>query len=205
MTDKRFSDRQLDDAIDRAVRDMMTVEPPSDLRARVLAELDGPPARFAVWPRFAFATLALALAIATLVTIQQGRSAHREAPQVATSSPSSVTSPEPAAPPSTSAPTSPDDSTPAPRPDVSAAVTAPGLQRPKTATPSRSHPMQDRVIQAASIDTIEEAAAGSAPVEPVDGTRSLGGVHLKPITQSEIVITPITVERIEITPLSSRR
>jgi hypothetical protein len=65
--------------------------------------------------------------------------------------------------------------------------------------------VQDRLVQAASIPAIDDATAGPPPVEPVDDTRPTGFVNLKPITQSEIVITPITVERIEVTPLSSRR
>jgi hypothetical protein len=208
MPDKRFSDRQLDAAIDRVVRDMMSVEPRSDLRARVLAELDGPSARITFWPRLAFATLALTLAIAALMIVRQDAPEHVDAPRVATSAPSPATTPEPAAPRSTSTSTSTSPSTNtlplAPR---SASGTAPGPRPPRTATTtaSRSEPVQDRLVQAASIPSIDDATAGPPPVEPVDDARSTGFVNLKPITQSEIVITPITVERIEITPLSSRR
>ena len=202
MPDKRFSDRQLDAAIDRVVRDMMSVEPRSDLRARVLAQLDGSSARITFWPRLAFATLALILAIAALVTLRQDGPAHVDAPQVATSAPSPATTPEPAAHRSTSTSTSPSaDASPAPR-GASATALGPRPPRTETTTPSRSQPVQDRLVQAASIHSIDDATAGPLPVEPVDDARPTGFVNLKPITQSEIVITPITVERIEITPLS---
>ena len=63
MADRPLAETQLDEAIDRAVREMMNVEPRADLRVRVLAELGGPPARVSLWPRFAFGSMALAAAI----------------------------------------------------------------------------------------------------------------------------------------------
>ena len=63
MADRPLAETQLDEAIDRAVREMMNVEPRGDLRARVLAELGGPPARVSLWPRLAFGSMALAAAI----------------------------------------------------------------------------------------------------------------------------------------------
>ena len=66
MTDKHLgdshlrADSHLDAAIDRAVREMMSVEPRADLRQRVLAELVEEPTRAALWPRFAFGSAALA-------------------------------------------------------------------------------------------------------------------------------------------------
>ena len=208
MPDKRFSDRQLDDAIDRVVRDIMSVEPRPDLRARVLAQLDGPSARIAFWPRLAFATLALILAIAAVVTLRQGVADHVDAPQIATSPPSPGTSPESAAPRSASTSKAPSPSTDAAAATPRSASGAPNGSRPPrtgTTTPSRSQPVQDRVVQAASIQSVDDATAEPPPVAPADDIRPTGFVNLKPIAQSEIVITPITVERIEITPLSSRR
>ncbi len=96
MTDRQLSDdRRLDEAIDRAVREMMNVEPRTDLRARVLAELGGPPARVSLWPRLAFAALTLAAAV-TVLTIVQRPSDHPDAPQVASSLQAPIPSPQPA-------------------------------------------------------------------------------------------------------------
>jgi hypothetical protein len=61
-----MTDRRLDDVIDRAVREMMNVDPPLSVRTRVLARLDRPDPRVVTWPRIAVAgaaALLLALAI----------------------------------------------------------------------------------------------------------------------------------------------
>jgi hypothetical protein len=199
MTDKQLSDRRLDEAIDRAVRDMMSIEPRSDLRARVIAELDGSSTRMVLWPRLAFATLALVLAVATLMTMRQKPSDHSNVPQVATSAPEPARHDEaavrPPMPPTT------DTTARKPRPG-----TAAQSRESKSGRAERLQPVQDRLIQAASIDTNEDGTAVAAePAEPLGGMPPTGIANLKPITQPEIVIRPITVERIEITPLSSRR
>ena len=70
MTDKHAATAShLDAAIDRAVREMMSVEPRADLRERVLAELVGEPARAALWPRLAFGSAAVAVAAVVLLMI----------------------------------------------------------------------------------------------------------------------------------------
>lgn len=208
MPDKQFSDRQLDAAIDRVVRDMMSVEPRPDLRSRVLAQLNGPSARIAFWPRLAFAALALILAIAALVTLRQGVPEPVDAPKVATSAPSPGPSRESAAPRSASTSTAPSPSTDgtaiAPRSASGAPNSSGPLQMGRTG-PSRPQPVPDRLVQAASIHSPDDATAEPSLVAPADDMRPTGFVSVKPIAQSEIVITPITVERIEITPLSSRR
>ncbi len=54
----------LDRAIDRAVREMMHVDPPPGLRRRVLSRLEAPVARRPLFlPRYVFATAALAILI----------------------------------------------------------------------------------------------------------------------------------------------
>ncbi len=69
MTDNRRDDSHLDAAIDRAVRDLMSVEPRAGLRERVLAELTGEPARAAWWPRLALGSAAVAAAAVVLLMI----------------------------------------------------------------------------------------------------------------------------------------
>jgi hypothetical protein len=66
---KQFSlsaarEARIDRAIDRAVREMMQVDPPPGLRRRVLARLDQPGQRRRhLLPRFAFATAALVVVL----------------------------------------------------------------------------------------------------------------------------------------------
>jgi hypothetical protein len=195
MADRPLAETQLDDAIDRAVREMMNVEPRGDLRARVLAELGGPPARAALWPRLAFATVALVATVAVLTTTVRRPSDHPHVPRVATSQPSTTPALEPVLPP----PPSNDVTSPAPR-----TGTTPSKGRDSrhsnTGSAERLPAGANRLIQAASIDTID--ATHGEPVRPID---PIGVANLRPISQPEIVITPITVEQIAITPLSSRR
>jgi hypothetical protein len=69
MTDNRRDDSHLDAAIDRAVRDLMSVEPRAGLRERVLAELTGEPVRAAWWPRLALGSAAIAVVVAVVLMI----------------------------------------------------------------------------------------------------------------------------------------
>ena len=205
MTDKQLSDRRLDEAIDRAVREMMNVEPRADLRARVLAELDRPPARISLRPRLAFAAVTLAVAVAVLTTILQRPSDHRDAPQVAGSLPAPIPSPQPAP-----GPTRPPIGgiTSAPRAGTGSSTSSPGSSRLESPQSRRGTRLQDRPIQAASIDTLvapEIEPAGSVerlrPIDPI-GIASLNPIG---ISTPDIVITPITVEQVDITPLPPRR
>src|ERR1700752_256925 len=88
MTDKQLSDKRLDDAIDRAVREIMSVEPRTDLRARVLAELERGATRVALWPRLAFGAAAIGVAVLLFTTIAQRPTEPREEPHVASGQPS---------------------------------------------------------------------------------------------------------------------
>jgi hypothetical protein len=64
---------RIDRAIDRAVREMMQVDPPAGLRRRVLARLSDPaPRRGSLVPRFAFAAMAL-FVLAMSITLLRDR------------------------------------------------------------------------------------------------------------------------------------
>jgi hypothetical protein len=203
MTDKQLSDKRLDDAIDRAVREIMSVEPRTDLRARVLAELERGAARAALWPRLAFASAAIAVALLLLTTIVQRPTERREAPQVATARPSPAspggTTPVPASPPAAAPPT--------PRAHVGDRLR---VIPPGPAAGARNGPtvIVDRPIQAASIDTLDTPVVEPVtsvqrlpPIEPL-GIATLDVLRL---STPEIVINPITVEQIDIAPLDTRR
>jgi hypothetical protein len=196
MTDKQLAERRIDEAIDRAVRDIMNVEPQPDLRARVLAELDGAPTRVAFWPRLAFGGVALALA-AVLVAILMPRSTGRpdESRIAETRQESTPSRPAPSR---------------APVPQRTSEDRRTVVRIPSTGvnTPQPGRAVEDRLIQAATIDTLAESIAapiGSTealhPLEPI----AVAGLTPIDVQQSEIDIKPIVVEQIDIAPLSSRR
>ena len=200
MVDKHLSDRRLDEAIDRAVRDMMSVEPRADLRARVLAELGGGRTRVALWPRLAWASAALALIFAIATMILQRPSDRRDETQVATVQPSTSPRETPPDRPSQSVGT----------PPTGSRGSTPAAKRPRTheGTSVRPTTTLDRPIQAASIDTLDAVAVEPVvtvdrlhPIEPI-GIASLGALG---VSTSEIVINPISLEPVDVTPLSPRR
>src|SRR5918995_812576 len=83
-----MTDRHIDDAIDRAVREMMAVDAPIDLQGRVLSRLGRAEQRLFTWP-----LLAAAAAAALVVTIALMQTLPTDSPvQV-------VTAPNPVAPP----------------------------------------------------------------------------------------------------------
>jgi hypothetical protein len=193
MTDSYSDDSHLDAAIDRAVRELMSAEPRTDLRERVLAELRGTPARAALWPRFAFGSAALAVAtVAMLVLVD--RPADRPVERVAVARPPAE-SPrrEPAAPPLTVP--APADRTPV-RGDVPKALRTPQGRA------------ADRLVQAASIDPGEaigiEPMAPIEPLTPIEPIR-IARLEAPQVSAPPITIAPISISPIDITPLTPRR
>ena len=196
MTDNHTGDSHLDRAIDRAVREMMSGEPRADLRQRVLATLAGESARPAWWPRLAFGSAAVALAI-VLMLVLVNRPTDRPVDQtIGGAQPSTAT---PAV-------------TPAPREPSAAAApkVADGGRRRDNPQPARTiaraRAVEDRPVQAASIDTAE--ALGVEPMTQVERLKPLepiGIAKLDAPVGAASGIKPITVEPIEITPLAPRR
>lgn len=205
MTDKQLAERRLDEAIDRAVRDIMNVEPRSDLRARVLAELEGAPARIALWPRLAFGGVALALA-AILVAILIPRLTERpDDGHIAETRPPS------AAPPGTKPAPSPAPQVSNPRPSSSTErAERPLTPPPAVVIPNRLRVEGDRLIQAASIDTLDAGDATGMATGTPGGLRPIDPIHISSMgdigtSTPTIVINPIAVDQIDITPLTPRR
>jgi hypothetical protein len=120
------SESPLDRAIDRAVRQMMEVDPPADLRRRVLARLGAPaPGRWALFPRYAAAAAAAAALVLAVVFVPRPSKAPtvvEEAPAVVAAPATPVAAEPPAAKPAVALP------------DAGAAqkATAPGGARPST-------------------------------------------------------------------------
>ncbi len=193
MADRPLAETQLDEAIDLAVREMMNVEPRGDLRARVLAELGGPPARVSLWPRFAFGSMALAAAILAFFLF-----AKRPADRAVEHSVSGTHPPAPVSGP-TAATGSPVPSTIGHEP----VLPDEGRRRTLARTPA----FEDRPVRAASVDSAELVAAdATAPVERLPAIEPIPISRLDdvPVATSPIAIEPITIERIEIAPLTPR-
>jgi len=185
MTDNRRDDSRLDAAIDRAVRDLMSVEPRAGLRERVLAELTGEPARAAWWPRLALGSAAVAVAVVVLLTIVN-RPPERPVDRTIAD----------AAPPAAAAPNTGEFSKP---PGGTPPVRVDG---PRTRT-AEGNPVVGRPVQAASIDMGESITI--EPMTPVERLAPIDPIRIARLeapTVSEISIKPITIERIEITPLT---
>jgi hypothetical protein len=181
MTDSRRDETALDAAIDRAVRDLMSVDPPADLRDRVLAEISGVSTRAALWPRFALASVALAVAVAIAFKVFQPASPASPPETTIAGTRAQPAQDVPAAPPPT--PTLPKAS---PR-----------------ATAVRTPATEDRPIQAASIDSA--APIGAEPMPPVARLKAIELIDIPRLETAQIgpaplSLTPITIEPIENSP-----
>ncbi len=191
MTDKHLADSHLrggshlDAAIDRAVREMMSVEPRADLRQRVMAELLEEPARATLWPRLAFGSAALAAAV-LIALMLVNRPADPPVDQTIAGAQPPASAPDATGPATGNAPKGIAGG-PAivvgPKPQIGARGPVIG-GRPV---------IEDRPVQAASIDTTELIVI--EPMAPVE--------RLKPI--EPIVFSPIALAPIEITPLTPPR
>jgi hypothetical protein len=201
MTDRHPDDSHLDAAIDRAVREMMSVEPRADLRQRVMAELAEEPARTTLWPRLAFGSAALAVLL-VLMFLFVKRPPDRAVEQTIVRSQSPASAPG-----STRGATGPATGT-APKTADSGPPHATG---PLAGTFTRRPgvPVGDeRQVQAASIDTDEPI--GIEPMTPVERLAPIDPIGIAPLEAAtvstlEISIKPITIARIEIRPLTPPR
>jgi DNA polymerase-3 subunit gamma/tau len=173
------NDQQLDDAIDRAVRELMSVDPPEGLRARVLARLED---RQPAWRPYGLLAGAAAVAVVVLLAWLPFRSSRQEpAPQVATSSPASVQPREPAR---AAAPTPAPAPAPAPR-----AV----LPRPRTASPA--------IVDRRRARLSGEVVAANATLELETGPQPLEA--LPEIGLSAIAPARIETTQVSVSPLAS--
>jgi hypothetical protein len=199
MTEHRT---RLDDAIDRAVRDMLRHEPPAGFRRRVLARLNAPARRTVLWP-------GLAAAAAAIVIIALANVFMRDVPQSAVTPRPEVAARVPDNPPPVGIP--------APR--VEGASSAPAGERPGGRAPQRepvrvaTFGPRDGRVSAASVrerplpaDTtageiaVEDPMAGGLPpiaVNPLSGPQ--------PLEITPIVVAPILIPRVQLAPVSPPR
>lgn len=190
---------RIDRAIDRAVRDMMWIDPPAGLRRRVLSRLEAPARRASLFPRFALAAAALAVLAIGAVLLRQG-------PPPATVSPSTVTV---AAPPKTV------------EPNVRLNPPAPPVV--ERAAPRRTAARRDGLIRMPAIANVfgppdgrvagasvaEPGAVRPAGIEPgtsADATPAIFPSSTPSPSQiDELIIPPLEVKPLQIAPLPPRK
>jgi hypothetical protein len=179
-----MTEREIDTAIDRAVRDLMDVDTDAAFRARVTARLQ-PPARRAWTPRLAVAagaTVAIAVALLWL----------RTAPPPATTTEGNAASAERAIPP--------------PRPPVAgsnpkAAAPVP-MARPQASARRAAEPSIRRgTVVAAVAEMPFTSIAPLTAIEPI----SVEPIANTPMTPPEIVVAPLSpIAEVQISPLEPR-
>ena len=196
-----MTDKHLDDAIDRAVREMMSAEPASDLRQRVLDTITRPRRRAIAWSALAYGSAALAAIVLLVVSLVTRR------PDVPETRVAGTQAVSPAAAPTTPIPVDPH---PAQQPAVSLPGRSPSSPRQARGTSTPSVGVQnfaDRRVEAASIPgalALESETTSAAPLEPVVPL-GIAAIGAEPIVTKEIGIAPIEIVRIEIAPLPPRR
>ena len=196
MSNNHYPRRLLDDAIDRAVHDMVQADPRPGFRRRVIGKLNAPPPRRSWIPNLLVPAGALAT-VAFAVMLTRTPSLPPE-PSVATTPPRNAA-------PAGAVATAP--STPAPPAPQAAAVAGPRRPARRSVEPVQFTfgPPTDRVAASSVAPAPAESAvvespslADSAPVLPLLQVAPLRS--LAPVT-----VKPIEITRIELAPPSSTR
>lgn len=189
------SEREIDDAIDRAVRDIMSAEPRAGFRGRVLGRLQergpstgsgqalatssGHTTSWFTLPRFAAAMALLAMVIAIAALLRT------TGPQVPASAPA-VAQREPADAPAVRPPT----------PHVAVPVEPQSAPAPRRERPRVTFPPKG-VVAAASVADPETTTRSAEPVPagPSAGSEP-SGLMLSPIVIAPLIIEPIVIRPI---------
>ena len=179
-----MTEREMDSAIDRAVRDLMDVDADAAFRARVTARLQRPPRR--AWtPRLAagaVATVAIVMAVLWL----------RTPPPPATTTEGNAASAERAIPP---------EAPPVAGSNPKAASPVPVVRRQTSSRQATEPSIREGTVVAAVAEMPFTSIAPLTPIEPI----SLEPIANTPITPSEIVVAPLSpITEMEISPLEPR-
>lgn len=178
------SDRDIDDAIDRAVRDIMGVEPRAGLRGRVLDRLERPRAGLFALPRLAGAAAMVAIAVIAFLVMRPAPE-RIPPPEIA-----SATAP-------VGAPDTPPAGEAAPAP-AAAAEPAPPQEVPRTA------PRRTRTP--AGLDIVEFPARGVVAAATVAGAMPPAGEAVEVVPMPlDPGAQPIAIQAIRIEPLAVDR
>lgn len=177
-----MSERQIDDAIDAAVRDLMNVDTDPAFRARVVERLRQPTPHGSWWRQITVAAAALVVVVA-VVLMRGGKEPVTHEP-AATTAASITTPPQTASRPDV--PQLPASTAPAPRPIVR-----------RNAATTTTHAIERGTIVATVAD-VDSASADAMVVGTVEPQGPIATIDLTPI-----VHTPITTPAVSITPLES--
>ena len=167
----------IDEAIDQAVRDLMSVDADSAFRARVVERLRTPKSRAPFWRQLSIVSAAAAMAVIALVVTRDEDKPAVEAPPAAVVS--TVTPPPPVEP--------------------AAAEPAPRAARPPAPRPARRRPANPtlQITRGALVAAgTEEAFEPPLP----DGVAPLS--EIRPIELAPIAPAPITTTEITIAPIA---
>jgi hypothetical protein len=187
---------RLDNAIDRAVRGMMEVDPAPGLGGRVVDRLEDAPARRGLTLSFAAAavTMALLAAVVLLQTIGPSETVQPAAP-MSPAAQSAAVNPSPAGGVPTGDASSPP--TPLPSPSKGTIDRVRDLPRPTVVF----NGARDRVSAANARPAAAVADETPAPAMPIPETF----VPISPIVIAPISIAPIVISPLTVTPLADRR
>ena len=176
-----MTEREIDTAIDRAVRDLMNVDTDAAFRARVTARLQRP-ARRLLLPRVAAAALTVAAVAAAVIWMRPSApDAPASAPKTEARGPVAVAPPQ-----------------------TDTAGSNRGAVLPTTAAlpPSRARTAAAAIPRGAVV-----AAVADAPASTIAPLTSLDPIDVEPISQvsiapSEIAVAPLTpISEMQISPL----
>ena len=197
---------RIDDAIDRAVREIVLHDPPAGFRRRVLSRLERasapsvPARRTYLWPGLATAAAVIAIVAIGYVVV-------RDVPQGPVTTAPSVATAVPATPPAP-----PEAGEPQPR--IEPRANAPRTRRSPRQEPVRTAVFgpRDGRISAASLRgplPVAEAPDQAAPGEPAVPALPPIGVTvvspLQPLQIAPIVVAPILIPRVQLAPISPPR
>lgn len=179
----------MDAAIDRAVREIMDVDPDAAFRARVLARLERGPAGWSAWAsgRMAMAGIGVALVLIAGVLLRT------PAPHVAPG-------PQPIASTDVAAPRAAASVTPEPSSRATASAVPPA--------PPRRHEVRANVTQQLTRGLLTATVASEEPAERIDAVPGIDPLTVEPIAAPSIAATPLTIAPIasitavQIAPLS---
>jgi hypothetical protein len=182
--DRRQKTQRLDIAIDRAVREMLDVEPPAGLRGRVIARIESP-RRGMAWTWVVAPAAAAAVIVLTVLAPWQ----HAARP-VAAGAPALIArvAPPPAVPPVTS-------------PNTAASPKTPSNDRLSSSGPRATPGAEARIVIAAALPATDANPGidSLAPIEPI----TVPTVRPASITPAEISISPLApIVALQIAPLS---
>jgi hypothetical protein len=201
MSDSRT---RVDEAIDRAVRDLMRREPPAGFRARVLSRLEAPVRRIAFWPSLAAAAGMLVIAA---IGINLLREAHVDEPPEAAPAEASQSAP----PPPPLLPEAP------PHGQIGAPAVGPAARRTPRAEPIRTatFPSPDGRVSATSLPPTHSEPAEATPPLVLEQTElslpSPSAIEVRPLASpppieiAPIIVPPLRIPRTPQAPASPPR